>query len=499
MTIYDEVRQLRQSGDYQSAYNKAQEVKNTDPSCLWVYNQIGWCLYDMLKSSCSREQQAFFFERLQELVVLNQEHPLDPTIFKAVIWPIRSFVVTCVGGGFVAEASLFGLFAIIQQINFDTSDENYGVLLSAFVKAKEWSGLRNMIDWWNLDNLKPKDCEPYTTPEGRNVMSVAEQAYIAYSRILLKEWSNHTATKEVIGDFAERLGKVAIEHSDFQYPAYFQAKLLLAIGENENAINALMPFVKKKPKDYWVWDLLGDAQSDDDLKLSCYCKACTLQVKEDFLRKIHFKLCDLLIKKEMYSEASIELNHAKDISIKNGWKLPLEYIDYASARWYVPDSDGLSNSKFYEDNLFEAEQLIYSDKEAYFILISYVNKEKCVANFVTTNHEEGFFSYKAFPKKKRPKQGEILLCRMEMKGKMWMVYTIDRVENAERFEDVLIMHFSGAITKTPNGFCFINKVYVPADLIKDYDDKTLIKGIAIPNYNKKKQEWGWKAFRIECQ
>ena len=42
------------------------------------------------------------------------------------------------------------------------------------------------FEWWNIDNLMPEDYQPFKMYNGKKIMSLAEQAYIAYSKALLK-------------------------------------------------------------------------------------------------------------------------------------------------------------------------------------------------------------------------------------------------------------------------------------------------------------------------
>ena len=71
ITKYDEIVALRKSGDYKSAYEKATAYKLEEPDCLWINNQIGWCLFEMLKANATIAQSEEFLLRLQEVVVMD--------------------------------------------------------------------------------------------------------------------------------------------------------------------------------------------------------------------------------------------------------------------------------------------------------------------------------------------------------------------------------------------------------------------------------------------
>jgi len=490
ITKYDEIIALRKCGDYKSAYEMATVHKSEEPDCLWVNNQIGWCLFEMLKANATIANSEEFLLRLQEVVDLNNERPLDGFIVNNLVWPIRTFVVNCCSTGNSMDDLLYRTFGLLQQIPFDPANGNYGILLGAFIKAKKWAGLKEFIEWWNLDNIKEKDCEPYITEDGKKVMSVAEQVYIAYSNILLDEISNNVADESQVAAFAQRLSEVAKRHPEFQYPSYFQAKLLLGIGHKEDAITALLPFVKKKPKDYWVWDLLGDAEADDNLRISCYSKALSCHGKEQYLRKLHLKLCDLLLKKEMYNEARAELVAAITISNNNGWVLPYKYQDYTTEAWYLNADKETDNREFYKKKSASAEQLTYADYPQLEFVVVRINKEKQVASFVTAGYNEGFFSCRSI----KCKVGGTYRCRVENDVKNhYKVYTCEPINGVERG---LVKEFSGTVSIKQNGFGFVGDVFVPASMLKGVEDGLTLSGKAIPSYDEKKDRWGWAALRL---
>ena len=73
-------------------------------------------------------------------------------------------------------------------------------------------------------------------------MSLAEQAYIAYSKALLKR-----NDREKIENFVPKIEKLMEDYPDMMYPGYFCGKLKLAMGvERESALDIIMPFVRKK-------------------------------------------------------------------------------------------------------------------------------------------------------------------------------------------------------------------------------------------------------------
>jgi len=95
-------------------------------------------------------------------------------------------------------------------------------------------------------------------PNGKEVMAIAEQAYIAYAKHLLPKQTQHGEiifNKDKAEAFLPVLSQIVEDYPQFQYPAYFNAKLLLALGDKDNMLESLLPFAKKKRNDFWVWEL----------------------------------------------------------------------------------------------------------------------------------------------------------------------------------------------------------------------------------------------------
>jgi len=89
-------------------------------------------------------------------------------------------------------------------------------------------------------------------------MAIAEQAYIAYAKKLLEEEAtgprgiHRKINKEKIKSFLVSLDKLIAEHPEYQYPPYYKAKLLLAIGDGKDALSAFIPYAKQKPNVFLI-------------------------------------------------------------------------------------------------------------------------------------------------------------------------------------------------------------------------------------------------------
>ena len=118
-------------------------------------------------------------------------------------------------------------------------------------------------------------------------MALAEQVYIAYAKHLLPQrdmQGNVYFNREKAEEFLPLLEALGEKYPNYQYPPYFQAKLLLALGDHEDVLSALIPFARKKQNDFWVWEVLAEAVEQDPEKVfSCHCRALICISPEEML------------------------------------------------------------------------------------------------------------------------------------------------------------------------------------------------------------------------
>lgn len=493
---YNDIVALRKSGDYMKAYEACLTVKSQDPSNQWVDNQLGWCLYDMLKAYAQAQSAVQFLSRLKELADLGL--PQNNFVMDSVPFQIHALIKDCEQNGMLFDDILDELFERAKEINFNPSGKHYSMLLTAFLKAKQWHGLKDFIEWWNLDNLKATDFQCFESQQGRKLMSLAEKAYINYAKLLIQGIADSSTDSVIAGNFVEKISQLAIKHPEYQYPTYFQAKLMMALGEKEGVVKILLPFVIRKQRDYWVWDILGDAVDDEDLRLSCYCKALSCPAKDDYLVKMHLKMCNVLKARALFNEARTEFHVAAQIYRKNGWRFPYQYLDYENESWYQNAVAKDNNADFYSSNTQLAEQLLFSEKPLVTILITYVNMEKKMANFVSTDHRKGFFSFKKLPKKQWPKQDKLYACRMDrtLNDEFAEVYVCERLKSEESVENVLVRHAEGELKIIANGAGFVGDIFVQPPMLSNLSNRQQVKVKALLKYNKKKCTWGWSAISV---
>ncbi len=501
---FKKIRELRQSGKLEEAMQMALQALDTEPDDIWNKRSAAWVYYDYLKKYARPDTYSLFREnliRIKDLQLPEEEN----MVFDNCGWQIGSMVFSLQKNEPVDYTKLNELFAIIREFHFTKPSEVYTLLYKAFHKGyQNWSEFLAFADWWDLDNLRSEDYlkEEY---QGKKIMSVAEQAYIAYSRKLLEgvqsvsAGHDRNADRQKIELFLPKLDRIIEKHPEYQYPPYFKAKLLLAMGSDENALNAFLPFARQKRNDFWVWEVMAEIFSEDkSIQFECYCKALSLKTPEDFLVKIRQKFAEMLIERKMFSEAKTEIQKVISIRVKQEWGIPNQITHWTEQSWYSSASAKKDNQDLYSSHLRKAEEILFQDIPEEIIVVEFVNESKNMLSFVKNKRKYGFFNYSGYLT--GPHIGDLVKVRFSGDGQdnFFKVLTAKKAES--KLTSEAIKNFEGTLKIIPpQNFGFIGDIFIEPKLLQATILKggESVKGRAILSFNKKKNEWGWKAIEIE--
>lgn len=493
-----EIKELRQSGQLEEALTMAQTELAADPSNIWAKRNISWVYYDYLKANNTPENFDSFISWLTELK--NLELPAEEKmIFENVCWQIG---IMCFGlhkSYPTNPDKCIQVFHLIQSFHFTKPSEGYSFLYKSLHKSlKESDIYLKFTDWWDFANLMPEDMQKEKMPNGKEMMSLGEQAYIAYAKHLLPK---QTQSGEIIFDrekataFLPILTDMVENYPSYQYPPYFQVKLLLALGDQENVLDILLPFAKKKKNDFWVWELLGEVSSSDaDKEFACFCKALSCNSPEEMLVSLRQKMARLLIDRNHFNEAKSEIERLVNARTDHSWKIPSQVTNWQSQDWYKNAVSQNSNTRFYLEFIPEAEAILFSDSPEVNVLVDFVNSDKKMLNFIASESKFGFFKYDRFFRD--VKVGDTLKVRFQGGSNegSHQVYTAVK-SNDETLKKLFMKDVSGIVRVKPGqSFGFLEDVFIhPATINRlKLTDGIQHNGLAIKSYNHDKKQWGWK-------
>lgn len=493
-----EIKELRKSGKLLEAFNMAKAELDAQPDNIWAKKNISWVYYDYLTQSTKNQNTDNFIHCLTEIRKLELPAE-DKMLTDKIAWKIGLFLFSILKTKDIQHSKLFQVYEISQTFDYSKPSEGYSVLFKALHKfLKDGDKYIQFADWWNFDNFREEDYQNDKMPDGKDMMSIVEQAYIAYGKHLLPKvnFGNETIfNKEKAVSFIEKLTVLDEKYSHYTYPQYYKAKLLLATGDRDNMLVALLPFAKKKQGAFWVWDVLADAFiTDVDKVFSCYCKGLLCKSPAEMVVGLRQKIAKILISKELYNEAKTELLLIEKVKIDKKQNIPAIILNWKSQEWYKNAVDEKSNSNFYKKHISNAESILFYDIPDENIIVEYVNTEKKILNFIASESKYGFLKYDRFFRD--VKIGDVLNVRFQG-GKnegIHQLYTANKV-NDDNFKKQFFRDVNGTIKiQLGKSFGFIENIYIHPALITKLKltDGLNFKGSAMKTYNKEKKQWSWK-------
>ncbi len=501
-----EIKELRQSGRLEEALVMAQTELKAQPDNIWAKRNISWVYYEFVKKHVNDFNFAALIESLLMLKDLNLPES-EAMLYDNTAWQVASMVYKLQKEEPVDYSKINQLFDLIKDFHFTKPSEGYSFLYKSFHKGyQNWSRYLEFADWWEFNNLRPEDYqeEEYNN---RRIMAMAEQAYIAYAKALLEGepldafGAQKRIDTEKIKEFLVKLDIIIDKHPAYQYPPYFKAKLLLALGNEDDVLKAFLPFAKQKRNDFWVWELMADIfANDESLQFACYCKALSLKTPEDFLVKTRNKFAEILIKKERYQEAKTEIEKILKIRNKHGWKISNQLSQWINSDWYSTVEASSTNNPLYSKYLKEAEEILFQDIPEDQVVVEFVNRDKKIVNFIKDKNYHGFFTYKGTSLD--PAIGDFLSVRLQAIGTdgFYKVLTVKKSLKHE-LQNLDIVRKAKGKFRQNNGqsFGFLEDIFVSPEIVNENKLKNgdAIKGLAILSFNKKKNEWGWKLIKMD--
>jgi tetratricopeptide (TPR) repeat protein len=464
-----------------------------DLSFLWARRALGWVLYDLFKQALEQENYEKCFDLLDEIIELNVPEDEDMFIDK-MQWQVGKFVFQVQRSKNPFSSLLNKTFEKIQNLPRVKKTDSYSFLFKAFLHGnKEWNGFLDFANWWDFQSFCSED---FLEEEinARRTISLVERANISYAKNLLENKNNSDA----IESFLQHLDNTIEAYPSYQYLPFYKAKLLLALGNKEDSLKSFLPFAKSKRNEFWIWSILGEMYSNDQkIRFSCLCKALSLGSPDSYLVKIRQELTDILIQKELFTEAKFEIEKIITTRKDNGWKTPNQVAQWTAQNWYKNTIAVEDNKRLYLKYCKTAEELLFQDVEEELIAVEFVNKNKNMISFVKDESRFGFFKYN--PKEIRPKIGDVLKVKLsgENTTGFFKTLTLKIAENHEGLPT--IKSFEGTVeTNTNQPFGFVADIFIEPGLMRYHNlqNGDRIKGKAILSYNKSKDKWGWKVFEI---
>ena len=488
-----DITTMCKAGQVSEAYEMAKADLVAVPTDVWAQRSVGWALYYMIKNDSEGGDYAKLLEHIDELksldmLTLNN----DSMIFDNVQFQIANFIRNHIQlTDIEASSKLSTFFLKLKDYDFKSSI-GHSFLLQSIIKFENWTEIVDFFEWWNLDNLTQEDYTPYINQRGQKMMTLAERAFIANSKALLR--LNDLGRIE---EFLPKLDNLMNNHKEMMYPGYFYGKLLLALGsDSDEALKVIIPFARKKVTEFWVWQLLSDVfTNNEDKQLACLLRAVHCRTQETFLGKVHIKLASLYIKRGMLNSARYHIDAVTRCYASQGWRLPNEIDCWIHQPWLnstTPDDKDPLDYMAITDN----------------ILCDGAGECVAVVTYVDQNSRKSFIIY---GKEKRTVQK--LRFKVHVGRALKLHYITDSEGRMKVISSTTVQlpssldyakYVEGSIDKRDDKeFAFLKsgsiRCFVSPNIVKKYGLKNgdNVKSLIVYDYDKKKESWNWVCVNIK--
>lgn len=480
-------------GKIDEAYDLAKADLEAYPTDYWAQTAMGWVLYYKLKEAVAKADFKAVCQNLYELG--NPTSLVDndgaEVLLESLAWQVGKSFKAC-----KIEANRFeSLFCALSCLKFKPS-KGYSYLLREALGVENFGSFVDFIRWWNLDNFQKEDYEPYKMAGNRQVMSLAERAYIAYAKALLKDGS-----KEWILEFIPKVEELMERHPEMTYPGYFCGKLMMATGSTrDEVLSAVVPFVRRKKSEFWAWQLMSEVYADDaQRRLACLLRAVHCRTKEDFLGKVRLALAAIYLKQDDAARAKHQLQAVGRHYSSKGWNLPREAVDMGHdsrlATVEADATDGLDYLRITDPLLAVGAQqslavVVYVDEKAKRAVLVYGYKKTVAVRLSELPFKVEFGSLMKLSW--LPAANDKISVVAAELFDVDLYY--DNYELSQSATDY-VKEVNGKVKRRQGqSFAFINNCYVPQAVVEkgslaDGEEWTVL---AVLNFNKKKNEWAWQ-------
>lgn len=490
-----QIKELRQSGKLQEALDLALIDLEQDHDNIYAKRNISWVYYAFLKKSAENSNLDEFYNNLEKVKNLNLPES-ELMLFDNIAWQTGILFFHIAKNKNLTFDKIFGIVDIIKNFHFTKPSEGYSFLLKSCHKLLKQNHFQysSFINWWNLDYLRKEDYEKELLPNGKSVMSIAEQVFTAYYKSLIPSVEN-PIEREVVFENVKKIDEILKKHPDFVYLVYFKVQMLLAIGEKEELKKSYLPFAQKKFSEFWVWDLMSQIVETDEEKLTCLCQACKSgKGVEQMKTGVYLKMAKYFLSNGMLSEAKSELLKIKKIKEKFLQKIPSEVINLLSSEKIENTKETLSNNEFYNNNTQNVDAILFSNFPAQNIFVNNVNQEKKMISFITDDEKIGYFKHDRVNPNLKIYVGDVLSVRFKQISEEFpsKLLTLKKTEDIS-LRNRNIKEVFGKLKISQKGFGFVDDVFIPSSIIEKnkFIDFESLKVVAVRKYDKQKTQLSW--------
>ncbi|EPR69793.1 DUF7017 domain-containing protein [Cyclobacterium qasimii] len=489
------VSELRKAGNLAKAYELAKNGLNESPKNLSAKISMAWVLHDYLKAQSSNTSP------LQSVKVLKEIRKLGPLHGAALLYDQIAFwtgtaLLNHSKSKHPESELIEQLFQSIEDFPFPKPSKQYTWLLTGFLAHWEnWSGFIGLMNWWGWENFREEDFLT-TTKYNKQYLSIVEKLIGRYTKIILQKAVGNELPHKVLSNLCHSLLRfMEQQHSkckNYTFYPYYKAKVLFLIGEKNKAKACFLPFAKKRIRDFWVWELLSQLETEPEMALAYQVKAVSVKTKPEFLAKVREDLVNRIIPINQ-DWAKTELERIIKLREKNGWPLTNGIKEKMAEKWYLEGK--IISTKIIYQQYSEIANREFLENPISFKLLINGSKSDTKQTFGLNPNKE---TIKLITRSLQLQTGQAYEIVGQQAPNGWIfVHQAKKFEDDRLFSNWIITK-SGKFTMHPSKqFGFVKDIFIPPSLLIEFciEDGVLVRVKAIQSFDKKKKSGDGKAIQ----
>lgn len=548
--LFREVTALRKSGQIEEAYDLGKAARAEFPSDGWIMGAFGWCIIGLVKQHANTPESQDFKRYLDELADLSVP-PSDEVLFaQRERWlsmgdeagreaerarqlgksgrheEAIAVFKRLLAAGKLRDADRVSLGWELCQATQDVIKTGDGATLAGAAIGK---ARRHIADYFKLDLSGPELLHSRIAQQALTLARAGHLKIVPFARI----WNIHSFRREDHERFRKDGGKtlpalseslvnlvakeaaasgteadvefvlphverISEKFPDNQWLKMNRVKLLSRLGRDDDARSLAVEFVRAKSREFWAWDLLGDLVDEREIQLACYAKALTCSSDDAFTGKVRLKFAEGIASQHP-GEARTEVDRVLRAARDAGNRVPTKAEDLTHRGWYVNSDPKEVRPSFYESFCEPADRYLLAQLPRQIAVIDHVNHERSLFHFIVQKDVDGVAPFKAFGK--APREGQVVRVQVDtVKGPTGARTNLLSIEASdEPIPGHLGKNFRDMV-RVSNGMGFMpDNTFIPPSMIADggIEDGDIIEGLALINFDRKKQRWGLKALRAQ--
>ncbi|MCY4267543.1 MAG: hypothetical protein OXC67_06620 [Flavobacteriaceae bacterium] len=295
---FQEVKDLRKSGQIEDALTQGRQFMNQYPDDLYLKNEYAWVLYDKLK---------------QIVLQLPSEEEGCDRIKK--------------------------LFYEYDKLKLEKPNLQFSLMMAQLLKRQPLPDFTpKMIQWMGIDSFREDDFENHPSKESdKDYPSLVERLAAAMGKLIANDPTNydHSILEFTLEFIDMTLAKAQV--LDPIWLRYRMGKMLIHLERFEEAQQHIEFVVKKKPRDFWSWQALAQCHriKSPQLALSIYVKSYRVAGEKKFAVKVLEQIWQLAMNLGEPILAQWAIKQYISIREMLGQRIHDSITSHTASEWYL--------------------------------------------------------------------------------------------------------------------------------------------------------------------